>query len=846
VGRSPAQPRFCGGRGGQHHSLGLRADGSIAAWGYNYFGQCDVPFPNNGFVAVAAGSGHNLALKTDGSIAAWGYDRYGQCAVPLPNSGFLAIAAGTGHSLALKTDGSVVAWGDNSLGQCAVPSPNSGFVAIAAGAWHSLGLKADGSIVAWGDNSQKQCEIPLPNTTYVAISAGEAFSLALEGQGALQVTLAPPEILAKGGRWRLSSEASDVWHDDTVYDPLSDTSSTIMRAGVGVHTLTFKEVQGWTRPADQTLEVTDSGTLQVTGAYQQIFCTLSTSAEHGTVQTSPTATTFPLDTPVTLTAVPDPGYLFVGWTGDIPPGQKGVNPLPVVMDRDRQIVANFLTTEVEKGTLSVEVTGQGSVTVDPDLVYYALGTTLRLTATPAPGYRFVRWEGDVPGGEENKETWVLMMTASKTVRAVFEEITPTVSSFKINNGAVFTANPAVTLPNVCADATSATHSYLASESADFTSATWQPYASVPLFVLSPEAGEKTVYFKVKDSAGLESPVTSDTIVLSASGHIVVPFGNNAVHQSDAPSPATDFVSVAAGTGYSLGLKASGSIVAWGNNTYNKCDVPEPNSGFAAIAAGHYHSLGLKSDGSIVAWGLNDYNQCTVPQPNREFVAVSAGYLHNIALKADGSVVTWGLNNYGQCGSFEPNVGFVAVAAGYAHNLALRADGSIRAWGKNEWGQCTVPEPNRDFIAIAAGWEHSLGLKADGSIVAWGYNYSGQCDVPSPNTGFVAVAAGYTHSLGLKADGTIVAWGRNDSGECNVPAPNKDYTAIAGGLNHSLALKIEGSVKVTLTPPEAVAAGARWRLSTLEKGTWHDESEYDPTWVWNQSDDIVTPRPARTT
>ncbi len=416
---------------------------------------------------------------------------------------------------------------------------------------------------------------------------------------------------------------------------------------------------------------------------------------------------------------------------------------------------------------------------------------------------------------------------------------PEVASFKINNGAATTANPAVTLPNICEDAVSGTHFYMASESADFTSATWKPYASVPLFVLSRCAGEKTVYFKIRNSTGLESAVTSDTITLSASGHVVVPFGNNSVHQSDAPSPATEFVSVSAGTGYSLGLKSTGSIVAWGSNTYNKCVVPEPNSGFAAIAAGHYHSLGLKSDGSILAWGLNDYNQCTVPQPNREFVAISAGYLHNIGLKADGSVVTWGLNNYGQCGYFEPNTGFVAVAAGYAHNLALRADGSIRAWGGNEWGQCTVPEPNRDFIAIAAGWEHSLGLKSDGSIVAWGYNYSGQCDVPSPNTGFVAVAAGYSHSLGLKADGSIVAWGRNDSGECNVPAPNQDFAAIAGGLNHSLALTIEGSVKVTLTPAEAVAAGARWRLSTLEKGTWHDESEYDPTWVWNQSDDIVT-------
>jgi alpha-tubulin suppressor-like RCC1 family protein len=65
----------------------------------------------------------------------------GQCHVPSPNSGFIAIAAGYYHSLGLKSDGSIVAWGENDDGQCDVPSPNSGFTAVAGGMDHSLGLK---------------------------------------------------------------------------------------------------------------------------------------------------------------------------------------------------------------------------------------------------------------------------------------------------------------------------------------------------------------------------------------------------------------------------------------------------------------------------------------------------------------------------------------------------------------------------------------------------------------------------------------------------------------------------------------------------------------------------------
>ncbi|MGB4257306.1 MAG: hypothetical protein WBL15_06370, partial [Phycisphaerae bacterium] len=48
--------------------------GSIVAWGagqagqtgWPHYGQCDVPAPNSGFVAVAAGYYHSLAIRGDG------------------------------------------------------------------------------------------------------------------------------------------------------------------------------------------------------------------------------------------------------------------------------------------------------------------------------------------------------------------------------------------------------------------------------------------------------------------------------------------------------------------------------------------------------------------------------------------------------------------------------------------------------------------------------------------------------------------------------------------------------------------------------------------------------------
>jgi alpha-tubulin suppressor-like RCC1 family protein len=86
-------------------------EGQILGWGTTVILSDD---DLSGLVAVAGGGAHSLGLKADGSIVAWGYNDYGLCEVPVPNSGFVAIAAGREHSLGLKADGSIVAWGRNS------------------------------------------------------------------------------------------------------------------------------------------------------------------------------------------------------------------------------------------------------------------------------------------------------------------------------------------------------------------------------------------------------------------------------------------------------------------------------------------------------------------------------------------------------------------------------------------------------------------------------------------------------------------------------------------------------------------------------------------------------------
>lgn len=113
----------------------------------------------NYIVEIAAGSNHTVALKSDGTVIAWGDNTYGQCDVPHNLKDVVSISAGANHTVALKADGTIVVWGNNRYGQCDVPWTLKDAILIASGDNHIVATKSDGTIVAWGYNAYEQCNV---------------------------------------------------------------------------------------------------------------------------------------------------------------------------------------------------------------------------------------------------------------------------------------------------------------------------------------------------------------------------------------------------------------------------------------------------------------------------------------------------------------------------------------------------------------------------------------------------------------------------------------------------------------------------------------------------------------
>ncbi len=208
---------------------------------------------------------------------------------------------------------------------------------------------------------------------------------------------------------------SEVTVLDSVEIPLKLPYSQSAPIVTGYHFVNWSTVNGSATFGDANASGTSvtlpMGNARIQANYDTNTYTLTINTTRGTVARNPDLPAYNHGKSILLTVTPDSAYQFTSWSDG-----NTTNPRTVTLVANT--ILSAICTAIPKFplTLTSLPSGSGSIVASPTGPTYFTGTKVNLTASPATGYHFVNWSGELTG---NKNPDSIFMTTSRTVTANF-------------------------------------------------------------------------------------------------------------------------------------------------------------------------------------------------------------------------------------------------------------------------------------------------------------------------------------------------------------------------------------------------------------------------------------------
>jgi uncharacterized delta-60 repeat protein len=214
------------------------------------------------------------------------------------------------------------------------------------------------------------------NPTTITVSGNMSLS-AVFTQIAYTVTLSE----ATGGSIALSSNQSSYHYGDSVTVTATANSGFSFSSWGG-------SLSGSVNPI--TISVSGNMTISASFVRNTYSITVNQSAG-GTITLSPNNSFYYSGDSVTITAIPNNGYAFSFWGGNL---SGSVNPKTFTISGNMTVSATFAPIAY---TITLIQGMGGTISVSPSKPSYSLGDSVTVTATASSGYIFSSWGGDLTG-----------------------------------------------------------------------------------------------------------------------------------------------------------------------------------------------------------------------------------------------------------------------------------------------------------------------------------------------------------------------------------------------------------------------------------------------------------------